>query len=49
MDESGNDAYLKQLNKACQEMRESCDGSCIGIGYCDAVFNAVRGDYEHAK
>lgn len=32
---------IRELNKACKEIAP-CDFDCIGIGWCDAVYEKVR-------
>ncbi len=40
MQKTFTDAYIRKLNELC-EMKEHCDKSCDGIGWCKDVFNSM--------
>lgn len=40
MQKTFTDAYIRKLNELC-DMKEECDKSCDGIGWCKDVFESM--------
>ena len=41
------DAYIRRLNAICAAI--SCEGECLHIGYCSAVYNKERAMNESRR